>query len=76
MYCLSNDQAVEEVVFGAKRILTGIKEGQIAMDMSTVLPAMSLREQEAYAKRGVDFSMHRSLAAKRNPRMPSAPRGD
>src|SRR5437667_9783444 len=55
MYSLSNDQAVEEVVFGAKGILGGIKEGQIAMDMSTVLPAMSLREQEAYAKRGVDF---------------------
>jgi 3-hydroxyisobutyrate dehydrogenase-like beta-hydroxyacid dehydrogenase len=55
MYCLSNDQAVEEVVFGAKGILSGINEGQIAMDMSTVLPATSLREQEAYAKRGVDF---------------------
>src|SRR5436190_3991128 len=55
MYSLSNDQAVEEVVFGAKGVLNGIKEGQIAMDMSTVLPATSLREQEAYAKRGVDF---------------------
>src|SRR4029077_14957522 len=37
MYSLSNDQAVEEVVCGAKGILSGIKEGQIAMDMSTVL---------------------------------------
>jgi 3-hydroxyisobutyrate dehydrogenase-like beta-hydroxyacid dehydrogenase len=55
MYCLSNDQAVEEVVFGAKGILSGIDEGQIAMDMSTVLPATSVREQEAYSKRGVDF---------------------
>ncbi len=55
MYCLSNDKVVEEVVFGAKGILSGIKEGQIAVDMSTVLPATSLREQEAYAKRGVDF---------------------
>jgi 3-hydroxyisobutyrate dehydrogenase-like beta-hydroxyacid dehydrogenase len=55
MYCLSNDQAVEEVVFGGKGILTGINEGQIAIDMSTVLPATSLREQEAYAKHGVDF---------------------
>jgi 3-hydroxyisobutyrate dehydrogenase-like beta-hydroxyacid dehydrogenase len=55
MYCLSNDEAVEEVVFGAKGILSGIKEGQVAVDMSTVLPATSLREQEAYAKRGVDF---------------------
>jgi 3-hydroxyisobutyrate dehydrogenase-like beta-hydroxyacid dehydrogenase len=55
MYSLSNDQAVEEVVFGAKGILTGINAGQIAMDMSTVLPATSLREEEAYAKRGADF---------------------
>jgi len=52
---LSNDQAVEEVVFGAKGILSEINEGQIAIDMSTVLPATSLHEQEAYAKRGVDF---------------------
>src|SRR5438309_3010090 len=55
IYMLSNDQAVEEVVFGAKGILRGIREGQIAIDMSTVLPATSLREQEAYAKRGVNF---------------------
>jgi 3-hydroxyisobutyrate dehydrogenase-like beta-hydroxyacid dehydrogenase len=55
MYMLSNDEAVEDVVFGAKGILRGITEGKIAIDMSTVLPATSLREQEAYAKRGVDF---------------------
>jgi 3-hydroxyisobutyrate dehydrogenase-like beta-hydroxyacid dehydrogenase len=41
MYSLSNDQAVEDVVFGSKGILSGIKEGQIAMDTSTVLPATS-----------------------------------
>jgi 3-hydroxyisobutyrate dehydrogenase-like beta-hydroxyacid dehydrogenase len=28
MYSLSNDQAVEEVVFGAKGILSGVTEGQ------------------------------------------------
>src|SRR3989441_1572331 len=55
IYMLSNDQAVEDVVFGANGILSGINEGQIAIDMSTVLPATSLREREAYAKRGVDF---------------------
>src|SRR3984893_8189387 len=55
MYMLSNDQAVEEVVFGANGILSGIKAGQIAVNMSTVLPAMSVQEKEAYAKRGVDF---------------------
>jgi 3-hydroxyisobutyrate dehydrogenase-like beta-hydroxyacid dehydrogenase len=55
IYCLSNDQVVEEVVFGQEGILSGINEGQTAIDMSTVLPATSLREQEAYAKHGVDF---------------------
>src|ERR1700741_3597599 len=55
MYSLSNDEAVEEVVFGANGILSGINAGQIAMDMSTVLPATSLREQEAYSRRGADF---------------------
>src|SRR6267378_739878 len=55
MYSLSNEQASEEIVFGGKGILSGVKEGQIAMDMSTVLPATSLREQQAYAKHGVDF---------------------
>ena len=55
IYTLSNDEAVEDVVLGANGILRGIQEGQIAIDMSTVLPETSLRELEAYAKRGVDF---------------------
>ena len=55
MYSLSNDEAVEEVVFGPNGILSAINQGQIAIDMSTVLPATSLREQEVYAKHGVDF---------------------
>ena len=55
MYILSNDEAVEDVVLGANGILRGIQEGQIAIDMSTVLPETSLRELEVYAKRGVDF---------------------
>jgi 3-hydroxyisobutyrate dehydrogenase-like beta-hydroxyacid dehydrogenase len=55
MYSLSDDDAVDEVVFGKEGILSAITAGQMAVDMSTVLPATSLREQEAYAKRGVDF---------------------
>src|SRR5439155_12905700 len=55
MYRLSNDEAVEEVVFGPNGILSAINQGQIAIDMSTILPATSLREQEAYAEHGVDF---------------------
>jgi 3-hydroxyisobutyrate dehydrogenase-like beta-hydroxyacid dehydrogenase len=55
MYSLSDDDAVEKVVFGEQGILSAISAHQIAVDMSTVLPATSLREEEAYAKRGVDF---------------------
>jgi 3-hydroxyisobutyrate dehydrogenase-like beta-hydroxyacid dehydrogenase len=55
MYSLSDVDAVEKVVFGEQGILSAIRAQQIAVDMSTVLPATSLREQEAYEKRGVDF---------------------
>jgi 3-hydroxyisobutyrate dehydrogenase-like beta-hydroxyacid dehydrogenase len=55
MYSFSNDEAVEDVVFGTNGILSGSKAGQIAIDMSTVMPATSLRQLAAYAKRGVDF---------------------
>jgi 3-hydroxyisobutyrate dehydrogenase-like beta-hydroxyacid dehydrogenase len=55
MYSLSDDDAVEKVVFGEQGILSATTAGQIAVDMSTVLPATSLREEQAYAKRGVDF---------------------
>jgi len=55
MYSLSDDDAVEKVVFGEQGILSAISAHQIAVDMSTVLPSTTLREQEAYAKRGVDF---------------------
>ena len=55
MYSLSDVDAVEKVVFGEQGILSAIRAQRIALDMSTVLPATSLREQEAYEKRGVDF---------------------
>jgi 3-hydroxyisobutyrate dehydrogenase-like beta-hydroxyacid dehydrogenase len=55
MYSLSDDEAVEKVVLGEDGILSAITAGQIALDMSTVLPETSLKEQKAYAKRGADF---------------------
>jgi 3-hydroxyisobutyrate dehydrogenase-like beta-hydroxyacid dehydrogenase len=55
MYSLSDDNVVEKVVFGENGVLSAIAAGQIAVDMSTILPATSLREKEAYAKRGADF---------------------
>jgi 3-hydroxyisobutyrate dehydrogenase-like beta-hydroxyacid dehydrogenase len=55
MYSLSDDAVVDEIVFGQNGVLSAVTAGQIVIDMSTVLPATSLREQEAYEKRGVDF---------------------
>lgn len=55
MYCLSNDDAVENVVYSDEGILEGVHSGQIAVDMSTVHPDTSRREAEAYAERGIEF---------------------
>jgi len=55
IYSLSHDDAVQQVVFGDEGILSATTAGQIIVDGSTVLPATSLREHNAYAKRGADF---------------------
>lgn len=55
MYCLSDDDAVEDVVFAVDGVLVGAQPGQIALDMSTVHPNTSRREAEAYAEQGIDF---------------------
>jgi 3-hydroxyisobutyrate dehydrogenase-like beta-hydroxyacid dehydrogenase len=55
MYCLANDEAVEAVVFGPDGVLTGARAGQVAIDMSTIYPALSRKQAEAFAARGVDF---------------------
>lgn len=55
LYCLSNDAAVEAVVFGEGGVLAGAKAGQVAVDLSTVHPATSRREAAAYRAKGVDF---------------------
>jgi 3-hydroxyisobutyrate dehydrogenase-like beta-hydroxyacid dehydrogenase len=55
MYCFSDDSAVEAVVFGKDGILTGVREGQIALDMTTLHPSTSRREAAAYAEKGVEF---------------------
>jgi 3-hydroxyisobutyrate dehydrogenase-like beta-hydroxyacid dehydrogenase len=55
MYCLSNDDAVESVLYADEGVMEGGHSGQIAMDMSTVHPDTSRREAEAYAERGVEF---------------------
>jgi 3-hydroxyisobutyrate dehydrogenase-like beta-hydroxyacid dehydrogenase len=55
IYCLSNERAVEDVVFGKNGVLSGVRAGQIVLDASTVHPDTSRREQQAYAKKRVEF---------------------
>src|SRR5258707_14880218 len=55
MYCLSDDRAIEEVVFGRGGVLSSVRRGQIVIDDSTVHPETSRRQAAAYAKKGVDF---------------------
>lgn len=55
MYCLSNEEAIADTVFGQDGILSGVRQGQIALDMSTVHPNTSRREAAAYAEKGVEF---------------------
>lgn len=55
MYSLSNDRAIEEVVFGPGGVLSSVSPGQIVLDCTTVHPETSRRQSEAYAKKGVEF---------------------
>lgn len=55
MYSLSNDRAVEEVVFGRGGVLSSVRRGQIVIDCSTVHPDTSRRQAAAYAEKGADF---------------------
>lgn len=55
MYCLSDDSAVEDLVFGDGDLLSGVEEGQIVIDMTSVHPDTSRLEAAAYAEKGVQF---------------------
>jgi 3-hydroxyisobutyrate dehydrogenase-like beta-hydroxyacid dehydrogenase len=55
MYCLSNDRAIEDVVFGGGGVLSSVSRGQIVLDCTTVHPETSRREAAAYAEKGVEF---------------------
>jgi 3-hydroxyisobutyrate dehydrogenase-like beta-hydroxyacid dehydrogenase len=55
MYCLSNDRAIEEVVFGSGGVLSSVSRGQIVLDSTTVHPETSQRQAMAYAEKGVEF---------------------
>lgn len=55
MYCLAEDSAVKETVFGDNGILSNVRAGQIAIDMTTAHPNTSRAEAAAYAEKGVEF---------------------
>lgn len=55
MYCLSDDTAVKDLVFGEGGVLAGIKSGQVVIDLTTVHPDTTRMEAAAYAEKGVRF---------------------
>ena len=55
MYCLSDDAAVEDLLFGSGALLNGVHQGQIVVDMTTVYPDTSRREAAAFEKKEVRF---------------------
>lgn len=55
MYCLSDDAAVEDLLFGSGDLASAIKAGQIVVDMTTVHPDTSRKEAAAFAAKGASF---------------------
>ncbi len=55
MYCLSDDKAVEELVWGTDGVLSGVRSGQTVVDMTTVHPDTSRKEYAAFSAKGVEF---------------------
>ena len=55
MYCMSDDKAVEDLVWGKGDLLAGVKAGQIVIDMTTLHPDISRREGADFAAKGVQF---------------------
>ena len=55
MYCLSDDAAVEDLVWGAGDLVSAIQPGQIVVDMTTLHPSVSLKEAAAYTAKSARF---------------------
>lgn len=55
MYCLSDDAAVEDLVFGTHGLLDLVPEGATVIDLSTIDPATSAKEREAFEAKGHAF---------------------
>jgi 3-hydroxyisobutyrate dehydrogenase-like beta-hydroxyacid dehydrogenase len=55
MYCLSDDAAVEDLIWGSHRLIDAVQPGQILIDMTTLHPDTSRREAAAFGEKGAHF---------------------
>lgn len=55
MYCLSDDNAVREVVLAEDGLASKVSDTSIVIDLSTISPEVSAEEREAFEARGVRF---------------------
>lgn len=55
MYCLSDDAAVEDLIWGSQRLIDAVQPGQILIDMTTLHPDTSRREAAAFGEKGARF---------------------
>lgn len=55
MIMVSDDKAIQDMVFGQNGVLEGVHAGQVAIDLTTCLPKTSLCEAAAFNDKGVQF---------------------
>ncbi len=53
--CVSDTEAVEQVLFGPKGVETGLEQGGVVVDSSTIAPAATLRFAERIRGKGCDY---------------------
>jgi 3-hydroxyisobutyrate dehydrogenase-like beta-hydroxyacid dehydrogenase len=55
MYCLSDDNAVDDLVFGSHGLLERVPAGAVIIDLSTIDPETSMKERAAFEAKGHAF---------------------
>jgi 3-hydroxyisobutyrate dehydrogenase-like beta-hydroxyacid dehydrogenase len=55
MYCLADDQAINEVITGGFNLASIVPAGTIVIDLSTIDPDTSAAERAIYESRGIEF---------------------
>lgn len=55
MYCLSDDAAVEDLLWGTGGLMNAVQSGQTVVDLTTVHPDTARKSYAAYAGKGVEF---------------------